>query len=716
MFDHMPVTDLSQLRQALRAHYAGQLAKKGQRHPIEEKLDAYAAAHPDMSALQLKAAQYRILAENIKIVLADESPFYFMNDYCHGYQAGFPFDSAGGWLLRHREHLIHDANPIAHDRYEGMKQSLLFTGSHMYFDCMHYCYPITNVVKHGLRFYYEKAQSALPLCQDKQEQDFIRCVLAGLEAAKLIAEKFGQAAAERAALLSDPRQKRFMEMIASAAPCVPWEAPRHFCEGLNTLWFCRDLMGEIEGIGNSHLGRPDLLLYDLYKKDLEEGYITREEAYDLIQRWLQHGDCQYDKDSQVLLQNDHELEMGYILGGYDTEGNDVFNEVTTLFIRAHRAQKLIYPKAHYRFTKASCDAYLEDIAHDFLIGRSIGGLVNDDAIIPALVHAGKTPEDARAYINYGCWGIVTECMENTTGGNFIHTLSVLEKTIYGADEISIKNGVRFDSIDQAQSFEEVYQIFYGNLIRIIRDRLQIIGNYGHIGAEINPIPLYSAFTDGCIENRRDCLAGGSKYTINSFSLAEIANTVDALLAIKTLCFDQKIISLPTFLNIVCNNWENQEPLRQSLHQCPHFGDAGVESMALAKRLFDDVYHDTRDLKNEFGTQYMIDLFVYQEFRFHAERMRATPDGRKNGDIVALGVNPSRFHSDSIPNVLRSITSIDPVLSENHSLTLQLPAAKMTKKRLTALLRTAQAMQMKHIQINCVDASTLLDAQIHPENH
>lgn len=713
MVENYVIPELSKLRVQLREHFGRQWELNGERHPVEKLLDAYDKEHPGQNAYQLKAAQYRILAENMKVVIFDDSPFYYVNDLCRGPQAGFPFYSAGGWLLRRNEHLAREAGPEDYDRYEGMKRSLLFTGSHLYFDVMHYCYPINNVVKHGLKYYYEKAQEALKICKTEEESDFIKCAIAGLEAAKCVSERFSQAAKERLQYVTDPKQKKFMEMIAESAAKTPWEKPQHFYEGLNTLWFCRNLLGEMDGVGNSHLGRPDLILYDMYKNDIESGYITREEAYDLISRFLVHGDCEYDKNCTVLNQNDHELEMGYVLGGCDRLGNDVYNEITDMFIHAHRAQNLIYPKPHYRFGKNSTDEYLTSISVDYVQGRSVGGMVNDDSVIPVLVEAGKSLEDAREYINYGCWGIVVEGKENVTGGNFVHMLSVMERTVYGDNDICKSIGVHFNPIDEAKDFEEVYQIYYDNLIRVLRDRLQIIGKYGYLIEKINPIALFSVFLDGCLDSR--CMRG-SKYVSNNFSLAELSNVVDGLLAIKTLCFDEKRISLPEFLSIVRSNWKGHEDLRQSLHKCPHYGDESTESMSLTKRLFEDVYNDTRDIKNEFGTSYMIDLFVYQEFRFAAEQMKATPDGRKDGDIVALGVNPARFQYDPIPAVLNSITAIDPKLAETHSLTLQLPAAKMTTERMNAIIKATQQLNMKHLQINCVDIDTLLDAQKHPENH
>ena len=52
-------------------------------------------------------------------------------------------------------------------------------------------------------------------------------------------------------------------------------------------------------------------------------------------------------------------------------------------------------------------------------------------------------------------------MENTTGGNFIHLLSAMERTVYGDNEICKRIGVHFDPIDEAKSFEEADKAFLG---------------------------------------------------------------------------------------------------------------------------------------------------------------------------------------------------------------------------------------------------------------
>ena len=67
-------------------------------------------------------------------------------------------------------------------------------------------------------------------------------------------------------------------------------------------------------------------------------------AYDLICRFLLIWDCHYDHDTKMIGYADHELENTYVLGGCDAEGKPVFNELTKLFLKATREQKIIYPK------------------------------------------------------------------------------------------------------------------------------------------------------------------------------------------------------------------------------------------------------------------------------------------------------------------------------------------------------------------------------------
>ena len=693
---------------------------KNWKHPLEELLDEYDKSHPNLSAWDLKAAQYEIISENFKPHLLNNAPFYFMNNI--GYRDGGPGTNAGGWLFKRNRHIYRDANSEVFDMFNAQIQRKIHLCCGPYVDTIHYTYPVINVVRKGFKKIYEEAEAALPLCQNNEEKKFIKAAMRGLLAVKRISERFAELAEENLKNLTDEIHIKNMETVIKAARVSPWEKPEHFLEGLNTLWFCREICGYIDGIGNSHLGRPDYTLIDIYRNDIKRGYLKEEEAFQLIKMFIILGDSHYNKNSKVTGYSDHELEMGFVLGGCDENGVPVWNEITQMFLRAHRELKAIYPKLHLRYSSESPKEYLEEISNDFLNGRSVAALINDDSVIPALVNYGVKIEDARGYTNCGCWGIALEGLDSVSGGNYFHLLTILDLSTHAGradfnNEEYEKIGVHIDPFKGSENFEELYGRFFGNLIRPLRQRCQWIGEYGKLAPKVNPLPLFSSCLRGCIERRKDFTAGGALYNFNEFDLAEFTNAIDGLLAIKTLCFDRKEINLDEYLKAVHSNWVGYEELLNKVRGCKHFGDESEESIELSKRLYNDIYNSTRDLVNERGGPYQMNFYVYREFRLDAEKMRATADGRRSGDLYAMGICPTRFHeNDSMFSMVGSISVLDMDKSVNQSVNIQLPAGKMDAIIFISLLRGFASAKLKHIQINCVDSETLKDAKLYPEKH
>ncbi|GHU05365.1 formate C-acetyltransferase [Spirochaetia bacterium] len=715
---------MEQLRTEARSYYDNLLPEYKTlyvfRHPLEALLDEYDKENPGLNAWQLKAAQYRILAENVTIKLFVNAPFYFATNMLPGIRDGRAYTTAGGWLYKRNNHLFRDADTDAFDKFNAQ----IGLGIHLccgpYVDNMHYCYPINTVITEGFESIYNKAAAQIPLCKNKDEKDFLECAMAGLEAVRRLCQRFAEAADALLPGLTNPVQRSFMEKVSHSARIAPWKKCSHFYEGLSTIWLCRDVCGPLDGLGNSHLGRVDNTLYELYRNDIDSGYMTKDEAYDLIKRFIVIGDSHYNKDTTVSGNADHELEMGFVLGGCDSEGDEVFNDLTIMFLQAHREVKAIYPKIHARYGSYSSKAYLDEINKDYLNGRSVMALSNDDSTLPGLVHAGKTLEDARGYISNGCWSTIVEGKEACSGGNYFHMLKIMELAIYGIEEKHIKAGITIDTLDGCKNFEEVYNRTSNNMIRLLRQRCTPIGKYGPISVKVNPVPLFSSFTEGCLEKRKDLREGGAKYNPNDFSPSGFANIIDGLLAIKKICFDGsegKIIPLNDFLEAVRTNWEGNEDLLRRVRKCTHFGDQGEESTALAQRFHNDLYDNTRDLVNDRGGHFDMSYQVYREFEMMAKDIRATPDGRRNGDYFALGIGPSRYHdTDPLPALVQSVGALDITKCTNSAIDIVLPAGRISLGNMEDLERAFAVGGLKHIQINCVNAEELQDARIHPELH
>jgi formate C-acetyltransferase len=691
---------------------------RGRGVPLFDVMDKHDGEHPGLNVYQLKMMQYDSIAENFHPQLFLNSPFYFEVGINGGWEEQ---SNPGRWLLSRNYHLFREFNPEEYDLFMERARQKYYLCCGPYVDLYHNCPSFSNVLKYGLSGIYAQAQAAQKQCKTKEESDFIACAMAGLLAAKRIAERFAEAAEEKLKETADQMQRRFLGLIARTAREVPWRKPETFFEGLNTLWFLREVSGLLEGLAPNSLGRPDAMLADLYKNDIETGRLTQEEAYDLVCRFLLPGDCHYDKNKQVVGYGGiagHELEITLTLGGCDEKGHEVFNDITRMFLKAYSELKLIYPKPHCRFSRSSSPEYLEIINREIIAGRSVYSLVNDDCIIPALVRDGKSPADARRYLCTGCWDIVVESCEDMATGNYFNMARVLEMSIYDCPEEMAMAKLSLEKLDGAETFEEVYRRLFGNIIKVTREMCEMKGRNGIVWARANPSPFFSACMSDCLEARKDFTAGGGRYNPNALSMVFFANIIDSLLAIRKLCFETKHHSLAELLDAVRTNWKGQDALRAEVLAAPYFGDNEPESNALARRLHDDIYANTRDLRNERGGSFELAYWVYREFRFWGETTRATPDGRRDGDYLAQSLNPSRLnHINEITSALNSVASLDLTKCPADSvLNILLPVGGLSPIILDQFERAYAALNLQLLQLNCINKEELLDARKHPEKH
>ena len=715
---------VSELQQEYDKYYSARYWRtwpKGYRSPLWDVMDAEAAAHPEWSVLELKAMQYEVIAANFTPVLFRNSPFFFEMGLRPSEHRGTPdYGLPGSWLTHRNGHIVGESAPEEVKRYQQCSSHAIHLAFN-FWDSHHHSTNSTNIIQHGLVSFYRQAEEELAASTDEDERVFLRCAMRGMLAMKTIAEQFAVAAEKRLAQATDDRERKFMAMIAQAARRVPWQPAEHFYEGLAVFPFLYEVVGALEGNGLSAYGRPDYVLGPLYERDLAAGLITPEDAYDLIGRMLCFTDCRADKYADwSQAYNTGENGTAMSLGGYDEEGRTVGNDVTMMILRAHRELNLIFPKIQMRVTKDTSQAVLSELNRNWLVGRNVIALQNDEAVIPAQVRAGKTFADASHYTIGACWETIVEGYEHSAGANcYFNLLRILDLSIHDEPETVAATGIICDKLDGCHSFEELYGIYYGNVIREIRRMCNAIGKFGAYWPQVNPSPAYSAALFDCIKNRRDYTAGGGRYNPHALPLGGFANTIDSLLAIKKLCFERDVCSLSEMLAALRADWEGHEDLRQAAADCgAFFGDNGEESLVLAQRLFSDIYRDTRDLKNERGGPFQLGFYMAWEYIKWGEKTNATPDGRRKGDVIANGITPTRTHKRmALTDVLNSVGAIDPTMAPaNASLDVSLPLGKLDDKILSALVRAFVATGNMQMQLNCVSKDVLADAQCHPEKH
>ncbi len=714
-------TDYTELRRQLRAFHGEDIhiCTNEERLAMTargvECLKAYRGTHPSADALDLRRVVYDFMVENYLPVVFPESPFYFESGGYGGWNRTAVGQAVANLM---KEKLLQDkefSNALNLFRSRG---SLFFACTGPFYDDRHNNSAVSHLLETGFKGIYEEALRTRDLCQTAHERKWLETAIHGLEVVRRISELFGEEARRKLASAKNATERRFLQMIADSAPVTPWEPPRTFYEALNLCGFFREVFPEIDGVRVNTLGRPDAWLLKFYEADLAAGRLTREDAYDLICRFLLMGDQAYNRDTEVDMIISHENEHTLTLGGCDADGHEVFNDLTRMFLKAYREQNLIYPKPFCRFSATSSQEYLHLIGDDIFAGRGVYSLLNDDCLIPALTASGHTLEDARNYSCSGCWDLSVASCEDNEGSNFFNLARIVETTIHYSDEQLEKCQFRPRRIDDAHSFEEVYDAIIGNTKELFRYYLQAQHDHGGCQAFLSPSPAYSACFFDCLSKRRDFGDGGLRYYPHAVSLGSFATFLDSLLAIQTLCFEEKRCTLPKLLSAVRNNWQGAEELRQSVLRAPHWGDNLPQTRDLAKRIVDELAEIADAIPNAHGGHYQLAMWLYREFKRWGAEMKATPDGRRAGDELSQSMNASHFRSrEALTTAFQNYACLDlKRFAGNSVVNLCIERENFTAETIVALLRSFASLNLEMLQLNCISSQDLEDARLHPENY
>lgn len=678
-----------------------------------------------MSPYEMKVLQYNTITDMFDPVLFYSSPFYYetgtMWALCDGSRDFHGYRHPGGWTYWKNCHMFRDQDPGLMKLMETHLSELFYSmgppEGGAYNDTMqHFNFNNRPVLNYGLKGIYEKALKSLESAQTKDEKDFLNSLLDAMLALKKMSEKFAEKAKQMMENAPDKEAKANMELIYKTAAKTPWEKPETLYEALNALIFMRKAIGTLEGIGPNTYGRIDMDLYPFYLSDIKNG-ATDEQEYDLVCKFLLCNDLHFDHDMKMVGYADHELENTYVLGGCDNEGNPCYNELTNMFLKATRKERIIFPKITCRYSDNSPKEYLEEINKAISNGTSTVLYQNDNATIPAMIKAGYTLDEARDYLITGCWAIMANGVEKIDDGCYVNILKVLEYTIHKRTDKMKKVEMNFAPIDEAKTFEEVYKIMCDNIMVLFKKRAEVIRKGGNIWDKVDPLPIFSSTMDYCIDKKKDYTAGGGKYRNSRYEIVGFPNVIDSLTAIKTLCFDSKKYTLKELLNAVRNDWNGFQEIRRDAIGCTGWGDGNVETAEFANRFNRDLHDMALKQIGTYGGKIFIGHFTYTEIRWWGLKTLSTPDGRKSGDYIAQGITPSRLKKiKSVSDPINSLSMLDSSnICGNSVINIILPGHTPLPV-CDAFLRAASKTGMQSLQLNCVSREQLLDAQKHPENY
>jgi formate C-acetyltransferase len=691
---------------------------------IEEIYHAEPQIHPSL----LKARLQTLIAENFVPKIFPHSPFFFEMGMRPAEHWGIPMPTVAqpaSWM--HNYFLPELSNNREAENFNILCRSKpsndIFPvwNGRLGFDEDHHCIGYTKVLECGVNGLLREISDRRQRPCSKAQECELEAMLLGCQALLKVAERFGEEARLLLKNETDSEVKKNLKMITRASQRIPAEPPQSFYEGLAMLWFLREATASLEGIGISIIGHPDRQLINLYRRDIDSGALTETEARKLIGIWMLPNDIK----TFARERDWPETSTCMMLGGCDGNGSPVWNELTRIFIEVHCELKLINPKLNCRYSSSSPEKYLRLLSEKNLAGYNNFALLNDDVLIPAQIKYGKTLKDARFYVNGGCQETICEGVEHSAGAYYYFNMVQLFNIFFCGREayekaLAPEAYKAFpEKINSASTFEEFYKFFIGALEAAIGKGAEWSVFNGRKFPRINPCPLFSSTLEGCIEKAEDYKSGGAKYNPSGVTLVGLGDIVNCLTAVRILVFEESSVNLAELQDIVGANWKDHEALRRKVLALPRFGHGVEEVDELSRRLTADIAEFVRKIPNERGEFFQPSFFVYWTFKQFGDRTGATPDGRRDGDILCQGIAPHREHApQSLTDIIRSLGHIDfKDYPGNAVLDIQLPVGKaVPDEKFIALLKSAAANGLPTLQFNCVNPKALKDAQVHPEKH
>jgi pyruvate formate-lyase/glycerol dehydratase family glycyl radical enzyme len=527
---------------------------------------------------------------------------------------------------------------------------------------------------------------------DGRKYQFLQAAKICCEAEIRLAKRYAQRARNMVASEPNELRKKELNTIADVCDYVPENPPRTFWEALQTVRFIHLGLYLEDGSGaGASLDRVDQYLYPIYKADIEEGRLSREEASELIAAfWVKIAATDRIPPGLVKVSGAGYVQSRAILGGVDREGKDACNELTYFILHVAGEMNMDLPLYLRWHSGISRDVMLKAVWTNTQVG-SEPAFHNDEQIIPGLVADGASLEDARDYVLRGCSHPYPYGSVYGTVHQFFNGAKVFELVMYnGYDptsgkEIGMKTGDprAFTSLqDWLDAFQKQWEYVCDILIRAF--------NLGELTQmQLYSQPFVSALTADCIKKGLDVHEGGSRY--NQFA-SDVMNKIygditDSLAAINELVYKQQKLTIDELINACANNFagEKGEQVRQMLVGAPKFGNDTGDPEEIYRHLNDGAAAFNSSRKGYFGFPRRDTRVGGAVHMAQGQSVGALPSGRKAGMPLADGgISPCAGCDTGGPTVtLRSVArALD--FTTNRS-------AVLNQKMPVSLLRTREQM-------------------------
>jgi pyruvate formate-lyase/glycerol dehydratase family glycyl radical enzyme len=567
-----------------------------------------------------------------------------------------------------------------------------------------------RVLKIGLGGLLAKIKENLHVAKISSQKDFYEAAKITLEASQKFILRYRDLALHLSREETSDKRKSELNKIADICQKISAQPPASFYEALQLFWFLNVIFQCESNASSISPGRFDQYMYPFYKKDIDEGRLTEDEALELLE-------CLWIKMNEIVAVRSEEsarhfagFPIGYniVLGGVDKKGRDATNPLSFLCLKSTEKIRLPQPNLGIRIHSKSPYQFLKKAAEVIRLGTGMPQVFNDEVVIPAYLNRGVPLEEAR---DYGVVGCVEISIPGKTYGlhdiALFNLMKVLEYTLQG---------------DYA-NFDEIIEVFKEKIKEGVALMVKCSNIVDKAHREVAPTPFLSLFIDDCLDKGMDVTEGGARYNLSGVQGIGIANVADSLQVVREVVFEKKELKFSELKEMLAADFKGYEEWQQYfINHVDKYGNDIDDVDFLASDILRYYSKEVEKYKNVRGGIFQPGSYTVSAHIPLGADVGASPDGRNAGyQLADGGLSPMVGRDKKGPTaVLKSVGKLDSYLLSNGSLLNQKfhPSALEGEglEKFVAYLRAFSALKIIHIQFNIISADTLRKAQRNPDQY
>ncbi len=573
----------------------------------------------------------------------------------------------------------------------------------------------------------------------QEQKDFYESVIISMDGAMTYCRRFSKLAKEEAEVCKDEKRKGELLEISTMMQHLSEDKVESFYEAVEMVYLVHLLM-MIESNGHSFsFGRFDQFVYPYYKKDVEEGRITKEKALEIITHFfiMTNSLNKIRPWDHTQYSGGYPLYSNLMLSGMKPDGTDGTNEVSYLCLEAMALNGLPEPNLSVRNNENTPHEFMRDTAKLIRRGFGMPSVFSDDVCIPAMSSLGLPIEVARDYTSMGCveTAIPGKWNHRATGMTYINFGKILELVMNNGQDPA--SGIQLVQLNgkpgreiEYQNYEELWAA-WERLLEFYSDLAYDCDIVCDTALKVYDADAFASSTiNDSLKRGKTLKNGGAEYDYVSSSNIGPSVVGDSLAAVKKLVFEDKVLTLKELRDAMDQNFAGAEGarIRKLCRKAPKFGNDIDYVDTIVADVYESYlkllpkYHTERYGKGPKGCTYTMSTSNITSYVPNGFDVGATPDGRLAGKPLNEGASPCLGADKNGPiAVINSVSKLpNRKMAGGQLLNMRFSpgslAGEDNLEKFTAFLETLRKKNIFHDQFNVVDSETLKKAKAHPEDY